>query len=475
MRQLALVVLLTAFAATAPAQEGQVKAPEKQKSAAGGRTANLPDFTALMKQQGPAVVNVITKREQTKTARGPQQGQAPEDPLLEFFRRFMPDAPERAPGPGTGLGSGFIISQDGFVLTNAHVVAGDGEVTVRLADAKREFKAKVIGADERTDIALIKIEARGLPTVKLGKSGSLQPGEWVAAIGSPFGFENTITAGIVSATGRSLPAETYVPFIQTDVAVNPGNSGGPLINLAGEVVGVNSMIYSQTGGYMGVSFAIPIEVALEVAKQLRAEGKVTRGRLGVRIQPMTKELAQSFRLKEPNGALIATVEPGSPADKAGLKAGDVVLAFNGQPIDEPNKLPRLVAATKPGSSATLRIWRDGKAEDIKFTAAELVAEAKPAKPAQEKGTKPNRLGLVVSELPPTQRRQLGIEYGLVVEAADAARSPLRPGDVIVGVGRETIKSLEDFNRLIEEQKDGDTVALLVRRGQATVYVPVEVG
>jgi serine protease Do len=473
MRQLALVVLLTAFAAAAPAQE--VKAPEKQKSAAGGRTANLPDFTALMKQQGPAVVNVITKREQTKTARGPQQGQAPEDPLLEFFRRFMPDAPERAPGPGTGLGSGFIISQDGFVLTNAHVVAGDGEVTVRLADAKREFKAKVIGADERTDIALIKIEASGLPTVKLGKSGSLQPGEWVAAIGSPFGFENTITAGIVSATGRSLPAETYVPFIQTDVAVNPGNSGGPLINLAGEVVGVNSMIYSQTGGYMGVSFAIPIEVALEVAKQLRAEGKVTRGRLGVRIQPMTKELAQSFRLKEPNGALIATVEPGSPADKAGLKAGDVVLAFNGQPIDEPNKLPRLVAATKPGSSATLRIWRDGKAEDIKFTAAELVAEAKPAKPAQEKGTKPNRLGLVVSELPPTQRRQLGIEYGLVVEAADAARSPLRPGDVIVGVGRETIKSLEDFNRLIEEQKDGDTVALLVRRGQATVYVPVEVG
>ena len=213
----------------------------------------------------------------------------------------MPDAPERGrgPGQGMGLGSGFIISQDGYVLTNAHVVAGDGEVTVRLADAKREFKAKVIGADERTDVALLKIDATGLPTVKLGKSTALQPGEWVAAIGSPFGFENTITAGIVSATGRSLPAETYVPFIQTDVAVNPGNSGGPLINLAGEVVGVNSMIYSQTGGYMGVSFAIPIEVALEVSKQLRAEGKVTRGRLGVRIQPMTKELAQSFKLKEP--------------------------------------------------------------------------------------------------------------------------------------------------------------------------------
>jgi serine protease Do len=467
MRPLALLVLLTAFTTAAPAQTGR----------------NLPDFIALMKQQGPAVVNVITKREAARTARGPQgqqgqpppQGQPPEDPLLEFFRRFMPDAPERMPGPGLGLGSGFIVSQDGYVLTNAHVVAGDGEVTVRLADAKREFKAKVVGADERTDIALLKIEATGLPTVKLGKSEKLQPGQWVVAIGSPFGFENTITAGIVSATGRSLPAETYVPFIQTDVAVNPGNSGGPLINLAGEVVGVNSMIYSQTGGYMGVSFAIPIEVALDVMKQLRAEGKVTRGRLGVRIQPMTKELAQSFRLKEPNGALIAAVEPGSPAEKAGLKPGDVVLAYNGQPIDDANKLPRLVGATKPGQAATLRIWRDGKAEDVKFTAVELVADSKPAKPTAEKQTKPNRLGLVVSELPPAQRKALGIEYGLVVESADASRTPLRPGDVIVGVGTERIKSLEDFNRLIGEQKQGDTVALLVRRGEATVYVPVEVG
>jgi serine protease Do len=487
MRRIALVALL-AFATAVPAQQQQDK-----KSAAGGRTANLPDFTSLMKQQGPAVVNVITKRDPARTARnerggqpGPQgpQGQAPqgpqsqaEDPLLEFFRRFMPDAPERGPtpGPGQGLGSGFIISQDGYVLTNAHVVAGDGEVTVRLADAKREFKAKVIGADERTDIALLKIDATGLPTVKLGKSGALQPGEWVAAIGSPFGFENTITAGIVSATGRSLPAETYVPFIQTDVAVNPGNSGGPLINLAGEVVGVNSMIYSQTGGYMGVSFAIPIEVALEVGKQLRAEGKVTRGRLGVRIQPMTKELAQSFKLESTEGALVATVEPGSQADRAGLKPGDVVLAFNGQKIDDPNKLPRLVAATKPGQSAVLRIWRNGKAEEVKFTAVELVAEAKAPKPAADKAAKPNRLGLVVSELPPAQRRALGIDYGLVVENADASRTALRPGDVIVGVGRESFKSVEDFERLIGEQKQGDTVALLVKRGEATVYVPVEVG
>jgi len=466
MRNLLVAALLSAVAFAAPAQQ-------QPKSAAGGRSANLPDFTSLMKQQGPAVVNVITKRDPGKNPKA----QA-EDPLAEFFRRFMPDAPERerGPGQGMGLGSGFIISQDGYVLTNAHVVAGDGEVTVRLADAKREFKAKVIGADERTDVALLKIDATGLPTVKLGKSTALQPGEWVAAIGSPFGFENTITAGIISATGRSLPAETYVPFIQTDVAVNPGNSGGPLINLAGEVVGVNSMIYSQTGGYMGVSFAIPIEVALEVGKQLQAEGKVTRGRLGVRIQPMTKELAQSFQLQEPDGALIATVEPGSPADKAGLKPGDVVLAFNGQKLDDPNKLPRLVAATKPGQSATLRIWRNGKAEEVKFTAAELVAETRAAKPAADKSQqKTNRLGVVVSELPGAQRRALGVDYALLVERADSARSALRPGDVIVGVGRETFSSMEDFERLIEQRKQGDTVALLVRRGELTAYVPVEVG
>jgi serine protease Do len=471
MRRFALVLILSFSVPLAWAQ----------------RAANLPDFTALMKQQGPAVVNVINKRDTAKAARTPAPGQgnpgagpggpgAPEDPLQEFFRRFMPDAPERAPGPMQGQGSGFIISQDGYVLTNAHVVAGGGEVTVRLADAKREFKAKVVGTDERTDIALLKIDAKGLPTVKLGKAAALQPGEWVAAIGSPFGFENTITAGIVSATGRSLPAETYVPFIHTDVAVNPGNSGGPLINLAGEVVGVNSMIYSQTGGYMGVSFAIPIETALAVSKQLQTEGKVTRGRLGVRIQPMTKDLAQSFKLDSPDGALIAAVEPGGPADKAGLKPGDVVLAYNGQKIDDPNKLPRLVAETKPGASATLRVWRNGKAEEVKFTAAELVSEVKTAQaPQEKKAGKPNRLGLVVSELPPAQRRALGIDYGLVVEGADASRTPLRPGDVIVGVGREGFGSLEEFERLIDAQKQGDTVALLVRRGEATVYVPVPVG
>src|SRR5688500_2504038 len=448
--------------------------PSSQGSTAPSRAASLPDFTALVKKQGPAVVNVITTR---AAPRGGPGGMSPEDPFYEFFRRFMPEMPEGAPPPGRGqgVGSGFIISADGYILTNAHVVAGANEVTVRMADAKREFKAKVVGADERSDVALLKVDQRNLPVAKLGKSSTLEPGQWVAAIGSPLGFANTITAGIVSATERSLPADTYLPFIQTDVAVNPGNSGGPLLNLDGEVVGINSMIYSQTGGYMGVSFAIPIEAALAVSKQLQAEGKVTRGRLGVRIQPMTKELAQSFKLESSDGALIAAVEPGGPADKAGLKPGDVVLAYNGQKIDDPNKLPRFVAETKPGASATLRVWRDGKAEDVKFTAAELMSEIKTAKAPQERAGKPNRLGLVVSELPAAQRRALGIAYGLVVEGADPARTPLRPGDVIVGVGREGFGSIEEFERLIEAQKQGDTVALLVRRGEATVYVPVPVG
>ena len=467
MRRLACAVLLTAFASVAPAQ-----AP---KSAAGGRTANLPDFTALMKQQGPAVVNVITKRVEAKGAK--PQAQA-EDPLQEFFRRFMPDSPDRERGPGgMGLGSGFIISEDGYVLTNAHVVAGDGEVTVRLADAKREFKAKVIGADERTDVALLKIDAKGLPTVKLGKSGALQPGEWVAAIGSPFGFENTITAGIVSATGRSLPAETYVPFIQTDVAVNPGNSGGPLINLAGEVVGVNSMIYSQTGGYMGVSFAIPIEVALEVSKQLQAEGKVTRGQLGVRIQPMTKELAQSFKLDTTNGAVVVSVDPGGPAAKAGVRLGDVVLDWNGKSIEDPNELPRIVAATKPGADAKLRVWRDGKAETLPIHVGEVKPEASKTSKESAPKMKPNRLGLAVRELPAEERKALGVDFALVVleVARPNAAMPILPGDVIVAVNQRSFKSLEEFNKLIAEATKGQTIALLVRRGEGALYVPVEVG
>ncbi len=451
-------------------------------AAAAQNTVSLPDFTPLVKKQGPAVVNVITTaRSQQNRPTAPQI--SPDDPFFEFFRRFIPDLPERGlppPGQAQGVGSGFIISPDGYILTNAHVVSGAGEVTVRLADAKREFKAKVIGADERTDVALIKVDASGLPVASLGKSSNLEPGQWVAAIGSPFGFANTITAGIVSATQRALPAETYVPFIQTDVAVNPGNSGGPLINLAGEVVGINSMIYSRTGGYMGVSFAIPIEAALDVARQLRETGKVTRGRLGIGIQPLTKELAQSFGLQSTDGVVVVNVEDGSPAENSGLRVGDVIVGYNGERIDQANELPRLVANTKPGEKADLQIVREGKQQSLQAAIGEAAAASTAAatgatKPGQ--AMKPSNMGLAVRELAPEERKALGVDYGLVVtDVADKlAASPIRPGDVIVAVNQNRFKSLEEFNRLIASQKAGGQVALLVRRGQGALYIPVEVG
>jgi serine protease Do len=440
------------------------------------RAAALPDFTDLMKKQGPAVVNVTaTRKTAPPSASAGSNRPKNEDPMLEFFRRFIPDPGER--DARQGLASGFIISEDGYILTNAHVVDGFDDVNVRLADTKREFKAKVIGFDKRTDVALLKVEAKGLPVAKLGDSKALQPGEWVAAIGSPFGFANTITAGIVSATQRSLPDEVYVPFIQTDVAVNPGNSGGPLLNLRGEVVGVNSMIYSGTGGYMGVSFAIPIEVAIGVSKQLQAQGKVVRGRIGIAIQPLTKELAQSFKLDTTNGAVVVSVDPGGPAAKAGVKLGDVVLDWNGKSIEDPNELPRLVAATKPGTAAKMRIWRAGKPESVAITVGEVQPDAK--KQAKESAPKmsPNRLGLAVRELPAEERKALGVEYGLVVleVARPNAAMPILPGDVIVAVNQRSFKSVEEFNKLVAEAQKGQTVALLVRRGEGALYIPVEVG
>ena len=313
----------------------------------------------------------------------------------------------------------------------------------------------------------------------LGKAADVEPGQWVAAIGSPFGFANTITAGIVSATDRALPAGTYVPFIQTDVAVNPGNSGGPLLNLAGEVVGINSMIYSRTGGFMGVSFAIPIDVALDVARQLRETGRVTRGRLGIGIQHLTRELAQSFGLDTTEGVVVVSVEPGSPAQKAGLQVGDVILEFNGQPIEQPNELPRLVAQAKPGSPGKLVVWRQGKRETIAATVGEMpeTAAVGATKPAAEPGLQPGRLGLSVRELTPQERKQLGVDYGLRVMDVEktAARSTILPGDVIVGVDRERFQSLEEFNKLMEGRKPGEKLALLVRRGEATLFVPMQVG
>jgi serine protease Do len=450
--------------------------------------AGLPDFTDLMKKQGPAVVNVTATRKSAPSAsagnnssprargeRGAPHGEKQEDPMLEFFRRFIPDPAER--DARQGLASGFIISEDGYILTNAHVVDGFDEVNVRLADTKREFKAKVVGFDKRTDVALLKVEAKGLPVAKLGSSKTLQPGEWVAAIGSPFGFANTITAGIVSATERSLPDEVYVPFIQTDVAVNPGNSGGPLLNLQGEVVGVNSMIYSGTGGYMGVSFAIPIEVAMSVSKDLQAQGKVVRGRVGIAIQPLTKELAKSFKLDAANGAVVVGVDPGGPAAKAGVQLGDVVLDWNGKAIEDPNELPRMVAATKPGTPAKMRVWRGGKAETVAINVGEVQPE--PKKVAKENAPKaaPNRLGIAVRELSAEDRKAIGIEFGLVVleVARPNAAMPIMPGDVIVAVNQKPFKSLEEFNKLIGEASKGQTLALLVRRGEAALYVPIEAG
>jgi serine protease Do len=454
--------------------------------AAGREAAGLPDFTPLMKQNGPAVVNVISTKKGAAGARQRPQAQPDEDPLLEFFRRFSPGpgAPGGPGGPGgeprAGLGSGFIISADGYILTNAHLVMDFDEVMIKLADTKREFKARVVGADKRTDVALLKVEAKDLPVARLGDSKQLEPGQWVAAIGSPFGFTNTITAGIVSATQRALPDETYVPFIQTDVAVNPGNSGGPLINLKGDVVGINSLIYSRTGGYMGLSFAIPIEVALDVAKQLQASGRVTRGRLGVGIQPMTRELSKSFGLEQPSGAVVTAVEANSPAAKAGLKTGDVILAYNGKKVDDPNELPRLVGATKPGDKADLEIWRNGKRQTLGVTVGEFPAEvAETARQKQpEKRAASNELGLALRDLAPDERKALGVEYGLVVvdvTAEPAMKSPIQPGDVILAVNQERFRNLDEFRKLVAERRKNGNLALLVKRGESAIFVPIETG
>jgi serine protease Do len=442
------------------------------------RAAALPDFAQLVKSEGPAVVNIVSTRKPSADRQA--KGEKP-DPMEELLRRFMPDGGPGGPGrgePRQGLGSGFIISADGYILTNAHVVSGFDDVNVRLADAKREFKAKVVGVDKRSDVAVLKVEATGLPVAKLGDSSKVEPGEWVAAIGSPFGFANTVTAGIVSAKGRSLPDEMYVPFIQTDVAVNPGNSGGPLLNLKGEVIGVNSAIYSGTGGYMGVSFAIPIEVALDVAKQLQSQGKVTRGRIGIGVQPLTKELAQSFKMHSQTGAVIVNVEEGGPAAKAGARVGDVVTKWNGKPLEDANELPRLVAATKPGTAAKMEVVRNGKPEELSVSVGEIPVERTADAKKQQKMEKENhgRLGLAVEEIPASERKALGVDYGLMV--VDVGEGPARgsgiqPGDVIVAVNQQRFKNIEEFNKLLSAHKKGERVALLVKRGEGAVYVPLE--
>lgn len=446
----------------------------------------LPDFTELAEKQGLAVVNIST----TQVVRGRSAGPLPfdeDDPMFEFFKRFIPRQPG-VPGGGTprefenkSLGSGFIISADGYILTNAHVVDGADEVSVRLTD-KREFKAKIIGADKRTDVALIKIESSGLPTVKLGDPNAMKVGEWVVAIGSPFGFDNTVTAGIVSAKGRSLPQENYVPFIQTDVAINPGNSGGPLFNMRGEVVGINSQIYSRSGGYMGVSFAIPIDVAMEVQSQLRSSGKVSRGRLGVVIQEVSKELAESLGLGKPIGAIVNAVEKGSPAEKAGLEPGDVILKFDGKTINASADLPRIVGNTKPGTKSTVQVWRKGATKDIVVTVGEMQEDKQAG--ARRGGTRPsdqaaNRLGLVVSELTADQKRDLKVSAGLLIEdvRGGTARADLRPGDIILALiskGATTeVKTVEQFNKALAQFDKTASITLLIRRGEMQTFITIK--
>ncbi|MFZ5503013.1 MAG: DegQ family serine endoprotease [Pseudomonadota bacterium] len=443
--------------------------------ATSAQSAELPDFSAVVEKQGAAVVNISTKQ----TIRGAQifPGIPQGDPFLEFFKRFAPLMPRDQ--ESNSLGSGFIVSADGYVMTNTHVVENADEITVRLID-KREFPAKLIGADKRTDVALLKIEASGLPTVTKGDPDKLKVGQWVVAIGSPFGFDNSVTAGIVSAKARSLPQDSFVPFIQTDVAINPGNSGGPLFNMAGEVVGINSQIYTRSGGSMGLSFAIPIDVATQITEQLRHNGKVTRGRIGVTIQEVTKELAESFGLSKPSGALVSSVEAGAPADKAGIEVSDVILKFDGKTVGSSDELPRIVAATPPGSKAQVELWRKGTLKVVTVKIGEMPEDGNIAsllkKSPKGAGGNISRLGISVVELSREQLNELQIKGGLLVEEVTgvAARSAgLHQGDVLLSLGNTPLRSSEQLNELIGRVPQGRNVALLVRRGDYTSYVAIK--
>jgi serine protease Do len=405
---------------------------------------------------------------------GGDPGEGGDDPLSQFFHKFQMPSPEHAQ-PSRGIGSGFIVSSDGYVLTNAHVVADASEVTVKLTD-RREFAAKVIGVDKRSDVALIKIAATGLPFVHFGDPAQVKPGQWAIAIGSPFGFENSVTAGIVSATGRTLPDETgaYVPFIQTDAAVNPGNSGGPLFNLDGQVIGINSQIYSRTGGYMGMSFAIPIDVALSVKEQLLKNGKVNRSRIGVAVQDLGQPLAQSFGLSRPHGALISAVEPQSPGERAGLKPGDIIMSVNGRNIDHSWDLPAVIAQLPPGTEAHLGIWHDRKETEVNVKTV-LLEDNPPqvAKVSSEDGG--GKLGINVRPLKPDEQQELHTRGRLVVEdvSGPALAAGLQAGDVVLGVNGAGVATVADLKREVE--RAGRSVALLIQREDAQIYIPIDLG
>ena len=457
---------------------------------AGAATAvrgELPDFTELVEKVGPSVVNIRTLERAGRGNAGPGSGIDPN--MEEFFRRFgipLPGgrgAPRGGGGGGDeepqqrGVGSGFILSADGFVMTNAHVVDGADELLVTLTD-KREFKAKVIGLDKRTDVAVVKIDATGLPAVKLGDVTRLKVGEWVMAIGSPFGLENSVTAGIVSAKARDTG--DYLPFIQTDVAINPGNSGGPLINMRGEVVGINSQIYSRSGGFMGISFAIPIDEASRVADQLRAGGRVIRGRIGVTIAPVTKDVAESIGLGKPTGALVRGAESGGPADKAGIEAGDIITKVDGKVIEKSGDLPRLVGSAKPGSKTVLQVFRRGSYRDVTVTVAEFEPEA----PTKAAGAEPDKaapgktaLGLTVSDLTEAAKRELKLRGGVRVDAADgaAARAGLREGDVILQLDNTEVADVKQFLTVAAKVEKSRAVSVMLRRGEWVNYLVIRPG
>ncbi|MCS0607615.1 DegQ family serine endoprotease [Massilia solisilvae] len=433
----------------------------------------LPDFADLVEHVGPAVVNIRTT-ERIRLG----QGQGDEE-MQEFLRRFFGQNAPRGRRGGQqeeiqrGVGSGFIISQDGYVLTNAHVVEGADEVTVTLTD-RREFKAKVLGTDMRSDVGLLKVEASNLPTLRIGDSNKIRVGEWVIAIGSPFNLENTVTAGIISAKARDTGE--YLPLIQSDVAVNPGNSGGPLINMRGEVIGINSQIATLSGGYNGISFAVPIQEVMRVADQLKKTGHVTRGRLGVQISEVTRDVAQALGLEKARGAEVAMVEPGGPAEKAGIKVGDIILRFNGQPIETTRDLPRLVGASKVGSRATVTLWRRGQQMEVPVTIVELQDEKPGGKPQQKKApAETNALGLHVTDLSPAQRRELKSDTGVLVEAAEgrAATAGILPGDVILQLDNVEIKSASQFNGIVAKLDPKKAVAVLVRREDVTQYLVIK--
>jgi serine protease Do len=476
------ITLVGAYLGLGGPPEGANAAPVPQvatPAVSGGGTpvAALPDFSGIVERNGPAVVNISVTGTMKDALGGnghPSLPQIdPDDPMAPFFRHFQ--IPHGGDIPVHSLGSGFIVSPDGLVLTNAHVIDDADEVIVKLTD-KREFKAKVLGTDKLTDVAVLRIPARDLPVVHFGDPASMRVGEWVLAIGSPFGFENSVTAGIVSAKGRSLPDDSYVPFIQTDAAVNPGNSGGPLFNLKGEVIGINSQIYSRSGGYQGVSFAVPIDVAIRAEQQLVQYGKVEHGRLGVSIQEVSQPLAESFGLKSAEGALVGSVEKNSPAAKAGLQPGDIILKLNGTPIGRSSDLPPLVAAIKPGARARLEVWRKGERREIATTIGEFKPQKEAAATPDESGAvDKGKLGLAVRPLTPDERKQADVNSGLVIEQVSgaAARAGLQPDDIVLSFNGEPVKSVSQLRQMVE--KAGRHAALLISRDGNKIFVPLDLG